>query len=107
MTKQSARAALTAAMIATLVIACAPAAAANSIPEIFQGHWQPDLIVAASHITETNYECDIRKIKLVPADPSVDRTYQIDMTCTTYPPDPVLMCEQKNEPQNKPPQNYQ
>jgi hypothetical protein len=72
-----ARGALTAAMIATLVIACAPADAANSIPEVFQGHWQPDLDVAASHITETNYECDIRKIRLVPADPSVDRTQRV------------------------------
>jgi hypothetical protein len=86
MTKQSARAALTAAMIATFVIAGASADAANSIPEIFQGHWQPDLDVAASHITETNYECDIGKINPVGLIP-FNRIYQIDMTCTTFPPE--------------------
>jgi hypothetical protein len=53
---------------------------------IFQGHWQPDLDVVGNRITETNYQCDIRKIKLVKADP-VDRTYQIDMRCTTFPPE--------------------
>jgi hypothetical protein len=86
MTKQTARNALTAAMIAALAITCTPAAAANPLPAIFQGHWQPDLDVAASHITETNYECDIRKINPVGLIP-FERIYQIDMTCTTFPPE--------------------
>jgi hypothetical protein len=86
-TKQQARHDRTAALITALAIACPPAAvAAAPLPEIFQGHWQPDLDVAANHISETNYECDVRIIKLVKADP-VNRTYQIDMQCPTFPPE--------------------
>jgi hypothetical protein len=87
MTKQTVRGALTAAMIAAVAITCAPALAANSLPEIFQGRWQPFLDVAAGHITEVNYECDIKKIRSVKEDGAGGHTYQIDMRCTTSPPE--------------------
>jgi hypothetical protein len=77
---------LTVAMIAAVAITTASAAAANPLPAIFQGHWQPDLIVAAGHITETNYECDIRKVNPIGLIP-FERVYQIEMRCTTFPPE--------------------
>jgi hypothetical protein len=74
------------ALAIIMVALIGSAHAANRIPDIFLGRWGADLDVRVNHITETNYECDIKNVREV-KDLAGGKTFQVDMRCTTFPPE--------------------